>query len=294
MTIRNHIVVGADGSEHANRAVVAAAREAKLRGVPLRVVHAFVWPAIHAPVGVGAADPALREAADRLLQEAKATAEAAVPGLRCETELVTDTSAAALLRASRDAEVLVVGDRGLGGFSSLLVGSTAIQLSMHANCPVMVIRGAQPASDARIVVGVDASDHAQAALAFAFEEAAFRGVEVHAVHAWTVPLSTGPGDMLPLVYDPDQLREEETRLTAELLAGWGAKYPDVRLTHELVHAPASQALIAASDGAGLVVVGARGMGGFRGLLFGSVSQAVLHHAHCPVAVVRPSQHASRS
>ncbi len=92
--------------------------------------------------------------------------------------------------------------------------------------------------------------------------------------------------MLPLVFDPDVVHEEETRLLAELLAGWSEKYPDVQVTRQVAGARASDALLVASGRAQLLVVGARGVGGFRGLLFGSVSQAMLHHARCPVAVVR--------
>ena len=289
MTIRNHVVVGADGSDAATRAVALAAREAALRGVRLRVVHAFVWPTLAPPLGApspGIHDPALREAGQQILREAKSAAEQAAPGIECETELVTDLSAAALLRESDDAELVVIGDRGLGGFASLLLGSTAIQLSMYAACPVLVARGEQTDLTGRIVVGVDTSEHAQRALGFAFEEAAFRGVGVHALHAWTEPVSTSPGDMVPLVYDPQVVDEEEARLTAELLAGWGEKYPDVRLTREVVRGTPRHALIEASQGAGLIVVGARGVGGFRGMLFGSVSQAVLHHARCSVAIIR--------
>jgi nucleotide-binding universal stress UspA family protein len=94
--------------------------------------------------------------------------------------------------------------------------------------------------------------------------------------------------MLPLVYDVQKVEDEENRLLAELLAGWSEKYPDVTVTRDVVRGRADHTLIEASGRAQLLVVGARGVGGFRGLVFGSVSQAALHHAHCPVAVVRSS------
>ncbi|MGH3749116.1 MAG: universal stress protein [Micromonosporaceae bacterium] len=298
--IRNHLVVGVDGSAESGRAVRWAAYEAALRGLPLRVVHGFVWPAaamnFEAPTYLSD-EPSFHNAAQQVLAEAAETAREAVPDLTVETDLVEEAGgAAALLQYSGDAAILVVGDRGLGGFSGLIVGSIAVQLAMHAPCPVVVVRGGEPdpsrrsASsnrNSRIVVGVDASDHAAAALAFAFEEAAFRGAPLHALHAWTEPTSTGPGDMIPLVYDPELVQQEEARLEAELLAGWSEKYPDVVVTREVARGRARDTLIAASRDAQLLVVGARGVGGFRGLLFGSVSQAALHHADCPVAVVRP-------
>ncbi|MQA27007.1 MAG: universal stress protein [Micromonosporaceae bacterium] len=288
--MRNHVVVGTDGSASATQAMAWAAHEATLRRLPLRVVHGFVWSQVHAPLGGAVyleSGAGLRGAAERILAEAATTARSAEPGLVVETSLVENSGTVALLESARDAAVVVVGSRGLGGFSGLIVGSTAVQLAMYSPCPVVVIRDGEPAQDAhRIVVGVDASDHALAALEFGFEEASVRGVPLHTVHTWTDPVSTGPGDMLPLVFDPDVVHEEETRLLAELLAGWSEKYPDVQVTRQVARARARDELLHASQRAQLLVVGARGVGGFRGLLFGSVSQAMLHHAHCPVAVVR--------
>lgn len=293
--MRNHVVVGTDGSPPATRAVEWAAHEAALRHLPLRVVHGFVWPQVHTPlsppvpVEIGSA---LRDTAKQLLAEAADAARVAEPDLEVQTSLIDAGGAAALLRSAADAAVLVVGTRGLGGFSGLIVGSTAVQLAMYAPCPVIVVRdGETDAADLAgrpVVVGVDASEHAAAALAFAFGEASLRGVPLHAVHTWTEPVSAGPGDMLPLVYDVQKVEDEENLLLAELLAGWSEKYPDVIVTRDVVRGRADHTLIEASGRAQLLVVGARGVGGFRGLVFGSVSQAALHHAHCPVAVVRSS------
>ncbi len=299
--IRNHIVVGTDGSEAARHAVAWAAREAAIRHLPLRVVHGLVWPQAYAPMAPVYQDPGdgLREAAEQFVAEAAQVARSTVPQLDVETEVVEASGTVALLEAGQDAALIVVGTRGLGGFSGLVVGSTATQLAVYAPCPVIVVREGQPTAAEQlvrepeptdgprpVVVGVDASDHALAALEFAYEEATLRNAALLAVHAWTGPVSTGPGDMAPLVYDPVELHADETRLLSELLAGWSDKFPDVRVTREVVRDRPDHALVEASKRADLVVVGARGVGGFRGLLFGSVSQAVLHHAQCPVAVVR--------
>jgi nucleotide-binding universal stress UspA family protein len=136
------------------------------------------------------------------------------------------------------------------------------------------------------VLGVDGSPNNNAAIGFAFEEAALRGVPLTALHAWSHPVSTGPGDMLPVVYDVGEVESEEARLLSEALAGWGDKFPDVVVDRKLVHGGARKALIDAAHEAQLLVVGGRGRGGFTGLLLGSVSQAALHHAVCPVAIIR--------
>lgn len=190
-----------------------------------------------------------------------------------------------LVGESRTASMIVLGDRGIGGFAALVLGSVAIQVASYAQCPVLVARG-EDRSAGPIVVGVDGSALSRAAVEFAAEEAAVRNARLRAVHAYTHPLSQGPGDMQPLVYDEDQLRGEEDRIVAESLTGLGERYPDVPVTREAVHGRPVHVLTEASRDAQLVVVGGQGRGELSGLLLGSVSQGVLHHSTCPVAVVR--------
>ncbi len=281
------VVVGVDGSASSLAAIDLAVREATLRRRPLCLVHAFIWPYLHVPLGpspYGPPEGGLRHQAERILADAYTRAHTTGPNLDIHGELVTGEAAAVLLHSSRTAELIVVGDRGLGGFTGLLIGSVAVQLAAHATCPVLVARGtADPA--AAVLLGADGSPANDPAVGFAFEEAALRGVPLIALHAWHHPVSTRPGDMLPLVYDPAEIEAEETRLLAEALAGWHDKYPDLTVHRELAHTSTRKALIQATQRAQLVVVGTRGRGGFTGLLLGSVSQAVLHHAACPVAVV---------
>jgi nucleotide-binding universal stress UspA family protein len=281
------VVVGVDGSESSLAAVDLAAREAMLRRRPLCLVHAFIWPYLHVPLGpspYGPPEGGLRHQAERILADAYTRAHTAGPDLDVHRELATGEAAAVLLTSSRTAELIVVGDRGLGGFTSLLIGSVAVQLAAHATCPILVARG-EVDPMAPVLLGVDGSPANDPAVGFAFEEAALRGVPLVALHAWTHPVSPRPGDTLPLVYDLAEIEAEETRLLAEALAGWHDKYTDVTVYRELTHASARKALIQATQRAQLVVVGTRGHGGFTGLLLGSVSQAVLHHAACPIAVV---------
>ncbi|MGY0006832.1 universal stress protein [Micromonospora sp. I033] len=282
------VVVGVDGSEQALKAVRLAAQEAARRDRPLRVVHGFIWPLLRVPVSPPAQGPpgsGLRHQAEELVAAAVAEAEAAAPGLRVSGEIIDGEAAAALLGESPTAVMIVVGDRGLGGFAALVVGSVAIQVASYADCPVLVARGTSRPSGP-VVVGVDGSSLSRAAVEFAAEEAAVRGARLHAVHAYTHPASSGPGDIQPLVYEEGQLRGEEDRVLADSLDGLAERRPEVPVTREVVHARPVAALTEASRGAQLVVVGRRGRGELTGLLLGSVSQGVLHHADCPVAVVR--------
>jgi nucleotide-binding universal stress UspA family protein len=281
------VVVGVDGSDSSLAAVDLAAHEATLRKRPLFIVHAFVWPYLHVPLGPSPEGPpegGLRHQAEQILADAYARARSAAPDTPLHGELITGWAAAVLRECSRTATLLVVGDRGLGGFTGLLIGSIAVQLAAHAACPIVVTRGSADPADP-VLLGVDGSPVNDSAVGFAFEEAALRAVPLIAMHAWTDPVSTGPGDALPLVYDVAEVEAEEARVLAEALAGWRDKYPDVVVHSELPRRGARKALLDAAHRAQLVVVGTRGRGGFAGLLLGSVSQALLHHAACPVAVV---------
>jgi nucleotide-binding universal stress UspA family protein len=283
----NPVVVGVDGSPRSLDAVDLAAHEATLRNAPLHLVYAYVWPYVAAPIGPSEArglERSLRDDAEQIVREAADRARATAPTVAVTSEAVVGAPTATLLERSRTASLVVIGDRGHGGFTGLLAGSVAVQLSAHATCPVLVARGrTDPTGD--VLVGVDGSPASEPAVGFAFEEAALRGVDLTALHAWTDPFSTGPGEILPLAYDAALVEAKEERVLAESLAGWCDKYPDVTARRRLVRGHTREVLIEATEGAQLAVVGSRGRGGFTGLLLGSVSQAVLHHAACPVAVV---------
>jgi nucleotide-binding universal stress UspA family protein len=286
------VIVGVDGSTESLHAVDWAAVYAVRRHRPLRIVHAFIWPLLHVPLDAAPSAPpesGLHHAAQQILADATVRAQTAAPKLTITTAMPIGQAAAALVEASRHGSLVVVGSRGLGGFTGLVVGSVGVQLAAHARTPVVVVRTSTVAagpSAGQVVVGVDGSPHSAQAIEFAFDQAAFLGTGVVAVHAYRWPEHDARGEMLPLVYDTNGLASEENRMLAESLAGWREKYPDVPVTRKLVRGRPGAALVAESAGAALVAVGSRGRGGFAGLLLGSVSQAVLHHAASPVAVVR--------
>jgi nucleotide-binding universal stress UspA family protein len=281
------VVVGADGSQSSLAAVRVAAAEAVKRGRALRIVHAFIWPLLGVSAGPPRAGPAglgLRHTAERLLAEASEEAQQAVPDVRVTTELVDGAAAVVLVHASRSADLLVLGDRGLGGFSGLLLGSVAVQTVEYAACPVLVIRGVERPGGP-VVVGVDGAISASA-VEFAVLEASRLGVALTVVHVGNSPVSAGPEGMPSSVYDPTVPEDEERRVLSGSLAAWVERYPDVDIRPEFVRGHPAHILIERSNSAQLVVVAARGRGGFAGLLLGSVSQALIHHAACPVAVTR--------
>lgn len=279
------VVVGFDGSAAARAAVHYGAREALRRGCGLRIVHAFGWPVIlppfHAPYDQLVQGP--RAAMLDLLAQTAHEVRADHPSLSVTTRLIDGSPGGVLVDVSRDAQLLVVGHRGLGGFAGLLVGSVAAQVSGHARCPVVVVRGEYPPDGAPVVLGTDGSPGANRAAEVAFAQAQLRTVELILAHHQPARRSSAgaiatvdPGFWVT-VGDP-----------AAGALGVGARYPDVKYRTEVAPGESvASALItfARRTSAGLLVVGSRGLGGFRGLVMGSTSRNLIEHAPCPVMVV---------
>ncbi|MFB4309331.1 universal stress protein [Actinomadura sp. GTD37] len=276
MTERRGVVVGYDGSRQSEAAVRWAAEAARLRGVPLTVVHAWEMFSAVGPMAIPVAD--LRAAAEEVVAEGARHARDVAAGVDAHAVLGRGGPTTALIEAAAGAELLVVGSRGRGGFTDLVLGSTGVELAAHGPCPVVVVR--EHRVEGPVVVGVDGSAAAQEALGLAFTEARLRGADLVALVAWPADADPGPA---PLV-DAAGLREFAGDRLTRIVAPWREKHPDVAVRTEVVTGPPRQVLLTAAKDAGLLVVGSRGLGGFRGLLLGSVSHALLHHAACPVAV----------
>ncbi|MDN3358263.1 universal stress protein [Actinomadura sp. DC4] len=283
------IIVGADGSRDSLRAVEWAAEEAALRKASLRIVHAAA-PWLHDRN----VDPRLLAVRDWLLaggrevlDAAAGTARARAPGIDAGGEMVPGGASRALLErsASGGASMIVLGGHGVGTVAGLLLGSTALQVVAHTTVPAVVVRHLEPMRRQEIAVGVDGPPSGEPALAFAFEEAALRGARLRAVHVWSDPGAIGPGGMTPLVYNPEVVNGEHARRLDDELETWRWKYPEVEVVTEVVHGRPVRILAGVSARADLLVVGTRGRGGFAGLVLGSVSHGLLHHAHCPLAVI---------
>ena len=191
-----------------------------------------------------------------------------------------------MIAASSRAGIVVIGARGHGAVSGLLLGSVSQHVGQHASCPVVVTRERANPHQHRIVVGVDGSPGSDKAIDFAIEIAARKEVPLVAVHGWRDRSGATTGTGSPAWSKTIERIQTGERLLGDALAGWAAKYPQVEIVREAIPVHPARLLADASEHAALVVVGSRGRGGFVGLLLGSVSQSVLHHAHCPVAVVR--------
>ncbi|GLY88917.1 universal stress protein [Actinoallomurus iriomotensis] len=281
------VVVGVDGSAAALYAVDWAAAEAGRRRLPLRIVHVTVrWEYdVEAPAesGMEAARP---EAAGlQVLRVAEERART-FASLRVDCRLGVGPIPLTLLQEAEDAALLVLGPHGTGGLTRLLLGSVSRQAAEHAPCPVVIVPHDTDTRPRRpeIVVGVDGSAGSVDAVGFALEEASLRAVGLRAIHAWTHPAY--PPEMRPVHYDGAAVEREGARLLSESLAGWRSEYPDVPVLEQVTQGAPADVLTEASGAAELLVLGARGRGGFPGLRVGSVSHAVLHHTRGPLIVVR--------
>ncbi|GLW74122.1 stress-inducible protein [Kitasatospora phosalacinea] len=279
------IVTGFDGSARSEAAVGWAAAEATLRGVPLRIVHAWPWLGSARSDGPAAAP---HQGALRELDEVTERLRGVHPGLDVVTEAVADDPVDALLARAAEHRLVVLGSRGLGGFAGLLVGSVGLAVAARSTTPVVLVRDGAPAVPAdgadrpEVVAGV-AGGSSAAVLEFAFAEAERRGGRVRAVHGWeAVPFWTAAGWVPP--QEDVELRGAEIRDgLLKVLAPLRAAHPGVEAVVETRTGGAAPALVAASARADLVVVGRREHR--LGTRLGAVAHAAVHHCTAPVAVV---------
>lgn len=287
------VVVGYDGSAHADLAVEWAAVEAVRRGVRLTVLTAARVPASDVEASVDAGRTA-RAWADMISGKGADAARRAAPDVDAVGESHLGHAAEALVAASGDAALVVVGARGRGSFSGALLGSVASELAARAACPVVVVRRATSLStgmDHPVVVGVDGSPAAMAALDFAADLASGWAAplsvlvawHLEAVDAWALTYASSAGQVTDLAAEAEQSAHDVAQRAA---ARARDRHPRLVVTTRVVAAAPAQALVHASHGARLVVVGARGRGRLSSLVLGSVSHATTHGAACPVAVVR--------
>lgn len=276
------IVVAADGSRHSLAAVAWAAAEAAAAKEPLSIVYVAQpsepqpgvdWPLLVTKEG--------REA----LQKAETAAMRPHPELEVSTRLRAGNVLEELVAESASARLLVTGSRGRGGFTGLLLGSTSMRIVAESNAPVVVVRERHDERLGIVVVGIDGSERSRHALAFAMDYAATNDAQVQAIYSWQIPVISNVEPGIGVWYD--ELEKANQEFVEHELAPWRDRYPHVALTGSAPKGHAALALCEAGRGADLIVLGTRGNSVAKSLVVGSVTNAVLHHAPCPVAVIGP-------
>ena len=280
------VLIGLGDPDTGHAALDWAAREAELRHRDLHVVRAYRWlPGVAHWAAEG--DELIRDdlarAVHAQLERAVAHVERTRRGVRVTGSVIEDSPAHALIKLSATANVTVLGSRHLGIVGAAVLGSVSTVVAAGASGTVVVVNGpsGEPAARPVVVVGVDGSSSDHDVLAFAFDHASRHARPLHAVYCWR------PDVLATMQWRPEQPAPEQARRwLAESLAGWQEKYPDVVVGQSVVRDHPVAGLVTASTSQDLLVVGAHAH--HASALLGSVSQGVLHHAWCPVAVVHSS------
>ncbi|GAA1899235.1 universal stress protein [Streptantibioticus ferralitis] len=286
------LTVGLNGSAESTAAAHWAAREAQLRGLPLRLMYAWEWLPSHQD---RAPDTGARQSwPERILNDAATDIESRYPGLPVSVGEIENLPVKALVAAALESELLVLGSRGVGGVHGYLTGSVSLGVVARAERPVVLVRATGTAAEAagaarddrrEVVVGLDPRHPCEPLAEFAFEAAAVRGAPLRTVFAWHAPAlydyAAGGVD----AESADTAERQERQELSAALRPWREKYPRIAVREQLVAGSPAEHLVAAAPDAALLVVGRRTQRTPMGTRLGPVAHAVLHHAPCPVAVV---------
>lgn len=288
---RTAVLAGFDGSAGSERAVRWAAREAVIRGHDLVIVQSYEWSVTMVPDAAERFRTIVAEKLDAIADECRGEH----PDLRVDTRMPDGPPEHTIppMVAEEGADLLVLGATGLGAIARALLGSTVAELAHNVHIPIVVVRGEQPDPAGPVVAGLDGSDAGDAAVRFALEFADRHNTSVRVVHALSAMPAISPALSLADTTAIEPLLEPEQHAeTTEDVIGLRVKrlresFPRVAVDCEIVSDRPGAALMERADGAGLLVVGSHGHGLVDRILIGSVSHAVLYHAPCTVALVRP-------
>lgn len=289
------VVVAVDGSEASQNAVRWAANTAMKRGIPLRIASSYTVPQFLYAEGMVPPKELFDDLQAETLEKieaARAVAHEVAPDIKIGHTIAEGSPIDMLLEMSHDVTMVVMGSRGMGGLSGMVMGSVSASVVSHASCPVVVVREDNHVTESTkygpVVVGVDGSEVSQKATHYAFAEAAARGAELIAVHTWMdMQVQASLAGLSAAQTEWAEVEKEQGALLTERLAEFQAEYPDVPVKKVIARDRPVRALADAAAGAQLLVVGSHGRGGFKGMLLGSTSRALLQNAPCPMMVVRP-------
>lgn len=284
------VVAALDGSHRDTAVIDWAAAEARAVSVPLHLVHAVDLGTPLSAYGELLTSPDIVDRVEReamrVVTSAQERATTANPDLAVTTALPTGAPAGALLNASDDAQLLVVGSARKSRAERVVLGTTSLSVVAHAPCPVVLVPDdAKTSGDGRVVVGIDGSEHSQLAFRHALAAAALRGKVVTTVTSWNVEVENGVVVTEPGSPEWETVDQRYRAMAERAIAVDRDAHPEIEVTVEVHHGRAADTLVDVAQGADLLVVGSRGRGGFRGMLLGSVSQRVLGRATGPVAIL---------
>ena len=291
VSIPERYIVGWDGSPGASAALDWALAQARGTHTKVHLLHA-VLAIPPGPYGEVALDQGVYDdIAQAVLALGIDYAKEHAPDVTVTTERAYRGVTGALMDAARPHDVIVLGTRGYGGFMTMIVESSCIQAATHAQVPVVVVHPrekGQPsyASAGPVVIAIDGTDLSKQAMQFGLMMASLLHREAIVIHTWTLPAVEIVPPSFIAADEAAAIASDQQRIASEFLAGWRTEFPDVKVTMRVIQGNTAAVLLEAAKTASLVVTGSRGRGEFRGAFLGSTSNALIHHAGCPVAIVR--------
>ena len=286
--LQRPIVVGVDGTDQSRLAVRYAVLEAQRRDCGLRLVHAAPETVPMAPMLPLISVESLDQVSQRIVNEAKQLAYDMTDGEIQVEKLVRSGSRVHILdEAGEDARLIVLGHRDRSILGRVFTSSTCTGVASRAHCPVVCVPTTWTPGNrhGRVVVGVEGPEHSQDALGVAFAAAAERKVKLTVLHAWK--LQSPYDDIIVSRVALEEWKESATAMLEKVLRDWREAYPEVDVEIDVRHQYTAPALVGATEGADLLVLGRRGRGAPLGIHLGSTARTLIRESRCPVEIAPP-------
>ncbi|MFI8339027.1 universal stress protein [Streptomyces sp. NPDC085639] len=277
------VVVGVDGSEPARWAAFWAAAEAARRECPLRIVHGSDTDGRALYVSAKSIEH-VRRAGRELLDATMAAVTERFPGLQVNTEFSRRASVPSLHQAAGPDDTTVVGSRGLGGFSSLMLGSVGLKVAAGTKTPVIIVRGTENGAGTGAVLAGVRDGHDLDCARYATREAQIREGSLRLLHVWNILQSVG--EVVTLLDDVEEIANEQIHHLNAVADRVRQEFPDLAVQGDAEKSTSvASVLVEASRRADLLVMGGRREPSHLGPTLGRVTHSLVHHAHCPVELI---------
>ncbi|MGW7456335.1 universal stress protein [Streptomyces sp. NPDC054797] len=282
------VIVGVDGSEPARQAALWAAAEAARRERPLHIVYGADTDGRALYVSAESIER-IRQAGRELLDDTAAAVAQQFPGLQVNTEFSRGAPVPSLHRSAGLHGTIVVGSRGMGGFSSLMLGSVGLKVTAGAKTPIIVVRGTENGAETGVVLAAVRDEHDLECARYAAGEAELRKGSLRLLHVWNILQSVG--QVVSLLDDVEEIASQHVHHLNAVADQIREEFPDLTLRVDAEKSVSvSGVLVEASRHADLLVMGGRRAPSYLGPTLGRATHSLVHHSHCPVELIPRHNH----
>ncbi|WP_327418546.1 universal stress protein [Streptomyces sp. NBC_01233] len=277
------VIVGVDGSDPARQAAMWAAAEAARRERPLHIVHGSDTDGRVLYVSAKSIER-VRQTGRELLDATVAEVRERFPGLQVNAEFSRSAPVPSLHRSAGPDDTIVVGNRGLGGFGSLTLGSVGLKVAAGAKTPVIIVRGTENGAETGVVLAAVRDGHDLDCARYAAREAQLREGSLRLLHVWNILQSVG--EVVTLLDDVEEIANEQVHHLNAVADRIREEFPDLTVQVDADKSTSvASVLVEASRRADLLVMGGRRSPSYLGPTLGRVTHSLVHHAHCPVQLI---------